>query len=400
MIKGRHIVLGVSGGIAVYKTATLASHLTQLGADVHVVMTRNACQFVTPLTFETLTHNRVVVDTFSREAPYEVTHVSLGQLAELLVVAPATANILAKAAHGLADDFLSTLFLTVQCPIFFAPAMNTAMYQNPVVKENLKIVASRGARILSPGKGVLACGDVGEGRMSEPEELEQAIVSYFASKQDLKGLRLLVTAGPTIEPIDDVRYLTNRSSGKMGYAIAKAAQMRGAEVTLVSGKTALLPPDGVRLIPVTTAEEMFHAVEGEFAGADIVVKAAAVADYTPREKLSGKLKKGGDLLLELVRTQDILMELGSRKQDQILVGFAAEAEDLEANALAKLEKKGLDLIAANDISRDDIGFGSEYNHMTLFFADGRREMVEKAPKEDVANRILDAALELYQKKHA
>lgn len=398
MIEGKHIVIGVTGGIAAYKAAALVSLLKKRGADVHVCMTKNAQQFVSPLTFETLSVNRVVTDTFSREAPFEVEHVSLAKLADLIVVAPATANILAKAAQGLADDFLSTLLLAARSPVLFAPAMNTAMLHHPAVQRNLAQLRADGCLFAAPGTGMLACGDVGDGRMAEPEEIAEAIEAALTPK-DMQGVRLLVTAGPTRERLDDVRFLSNRSTGKMGYAIAAAAAARGAEVTLVSGPVALQPPAGVHCVPVESAQQMFEACRDAFPGVDIAVKAAAVADYTPAQYQAGKIKKSGDMQLELRRTQDILQTLGAQKAGQVLIGFAAEAADLEQNAMGKLQRKNLDFIAANDISRSDIGFGSEQNLVTLFFADGSKKTLEKAEKRQVAHAILDEAMRIYRARH-
>lgn len=397
MIKGKHIVVGVTGGIAAYKAAMLVSLLKKKGADVHVCMTANACRFITPLTFETLSANRVVTDTFSRETPYEVEHVALAKLADLIVIAPATANIIAKAANGIADDFLSTLLLAARGKVMFAPAMNTAMLHHAAVQRNMMQLREDGCLMVAPGSGMLACGDIGDGRMAEPQEICEAIEAALTPK-DLEGIRLMVTAGPTRERLDDVRYLSNRSTGKMGYAIARAAVNRGAHVTLISGPTALEAPAGVEVRSVESAQQMYTACMEVFPQVDIAVKAAAVADYTPASYQPGKIKKGEDMKLSLVRTQDILQNLGAKKQKQILVGFAAEAADLEQNALAKLQRKHLDMIAANDISRADIGFGSDENLVTLFFADGTKKVLQKAEKEQIADGILDEALHLLQRK--
>lgn len=397
MIKGKHIVVGVTGGIAAYKAAMLVSLLKKKGADVHVCMTANACRFITPLTFETLSANRVVTDTFSRETPYEVEHVALAKLADLIVIAPATANIIAKAANGIADDFLSTLLLAARGKVMFAPAMNTAMLHHAAVQRNMMQLREDSCLMVAPGSGMLACGDIGDGRMAEPQEICEAIEAALAPK-DLEGIRLMVTAGPTRERLDDVRYLSNRSTGKMGYAIARAAVNRGAHVTLISGPTALEAPAGVEVRSVESAQQMYTACMEVFPQVDIAVKAAAVADYTPASYQPGKIKKGEDMKLSLVRTQDILQNLGAKKQKQILVGFAAEAADLEQNALAKLQRKHLDMIAANDISRADIGFGSDENLVTLFFADGTKKVLQKAEKEQIADGILDEALHLLQRK--
>lgn len=398
MIKDKHIAVGVSGGIAAYKSAGLVSLLKKAGAEVRVCMTENACRFIAPLTFETLSKNPVITDTFSRETPYEVSHVALGKWADLAVVAPATANILAKAACGLADDYLSTFLLAAKYPVLFAPAMNSAMLHHPATQANLKTLEERGNIMIFGGAGLLACGDVGDGRMAEPEEIFAAMEAYFSEKRDFSGKKVLVTAGATRERIDDVRYLTNRSTGKMGYAVAAAAARRGAEVTLVSGITGLPAPKGVNRITAESAEDMFREVTRRFDEMDLVVKAAAVADYTPASPMEGKMKKGGDFALELVRTKDILAELGARKERQVLVGFAAESAELERYALDKLRRKNLDLIAANDISRQDIGFASDENCLHLYFADGRSVQIEKCAKEQAAERLLDYAAELLEQK--
>lgn len=389
-LKDRQIVLLVSGGIAAYKSAELASSLVKEGARVHVVMTKHACAFVTPLVFETLTKHAVVTDTFDRSTPHEVKHVALAQLAELIVIAPATANIIAKAAAGIADDFASTLLVAARCPRLFAPAMNTAMYENRITQRNIATLKEHGAQFIAPEEGMLACGDTGTGRMAEPGQILHRIRAFFERKQDFAGRRIVVTAGPTVERIDAVRYLTNRSSGKMGYAIAEAALARGADVTLISGPVHLTAPKGVRLINVESAAQMKAAVFAEKDAADIIIKAAAVADYTPRVKVDGKLKKGADLSLELVPTEDILLALGKEKGEKILVGFAAEAKDIVENAQEKLRRKNIDLVAANDISRDDIGFAGDQNALTLLFRDGRRQTIEKCSKREAADRLLDA----------
>lgn len=389
----KHIVLGVAGGIAAFKAAALTSLLAKRGIQVHVCMTAHAREFATPLTFETLSKNAVITDAFVRNTPFDVAHVELAKLADAAVIAPATANILAKAACGIADDFLSTFLLAAECPVLFAPAMNTAMYHNPAVQQNIATLRARGKHVMGTGSGLLACGDTGEGRMAEPEQIVEALEALLAPN-DFAGRRVLVTAGPTRERIDDVRFLSNRSSGKMGYAVARAAAARGAEVTLVSGPCALPVPLGVRMVPVESAAQMLEAVFAEYPSADVVVKAAAVADYKPAAKLDGKLKKAGDFPLELVRTVDILQELGRCKQGQILVGFAAEAADLEANARSKLARKNLDLIAANDITDSQIAFGSDQNALTLYFADGSAQQIEACPKDEAAHRLLDAVAAL------
>ncbi len=399
MIKGKNIVVGVTGGIAAYKSAMLVSLLVKMGANVRVCMSEHACRFVSPLTFETLSSYRVVTDTFSREAPYEVEHVALAKWADLIVVAPATANILGKAANGIADDFLSTLLLAARARVMFAPAMNTAMLHHAAVQRNIARLSEDGCLFIKPGSGVLACGDIGDGRMAEPQEIAEAIQAALTPK-DLAGILLMVTAGPTRQRIDDVRFLSNRSTGKMGYAIAKMAARRGAEVTLISGPTSLNVPYGVKLRCVESAQEMYNACTEVFSQTDIAIKAAAVADYTPAVYRQGKIKKGEDLRLELIRTQDILQSLGDEKKPgQVLVGFAAEAADLEQNAKAKIMRKNLDFISANDISRADIGFGSDQNLITLFFADGTKKILDKASKEEIADRILDEAKTIWQQKN-
>ena len=383
----------ITGGIAAYKSAYLASALAKAGADVHVVMTKNACEFITPLTFETLTKNAVTTDTFDRSTPFEVTHVSLAQKADLILVAPASANFIGKAAAGIADDFASTLLLAATCPIVFSPAMNTAMFENAIVQRNIQTLKNHGMLFIEPAEGRLACKDFGKGRMPEPEELFAYVEKFFSRKKDLIGKKLLITAGPTVERIDDVRYLTNRSSGKMGYAIAQAALDRGADVTLVSGPVHIEPPKGARVVNIESAAQMRNAVFASLNQADIIIKAAAVADFTPKAKFNGKIKKGGEgMQLDLVRTEDILLSLGKEKGNKILVGFAAEAADLLENAQSKLERKNVDMICANDISRNDIGFGGNENAITMLFKDGRRENIDKCSKAEAADRILDAIL--------
>lgn len=392
-MKDKHIVLVITGGIAAYKSAYLASALAKAGADVHVVMTKNACEFITPLTFETLTKNAVTTDTFDRSTPFEVTHVSLAQRADLILVAPASANFIGKAAAGIADDFASTLLLAATCPVVFAPAMNTAMFENAIVQRNIETLKNNGMLFIEPAEGRLACKDFGKGRMPEPEELFAYVEKFFSRRKDLLGKKLLITAGPTVERIDDVRYLTNRSSGKMGYAIAQAALDRGADVTLVSGPVHIQPPKGARVVNIESAAQMRNAVFASLDQADIIIKAAAVADFTPKAKFDGKIKKGGEgMQLELVRTEDILLSLGKQKGNKILVGFAAEAADLLENAQSKLDRKNVDMICANDISRNDIGFGGNENAITMLFKDGRRENIDKCSKAEAADRILDAIL--------
>ena len=372
MFSQRFIAVGVTGGIAVYKTASLISLLKKQGAQVQVIMTRNAMEFMTPLTFEVLSGNPVVTDTFDRTAPWEVEHVAIAKKADLFIVAPATANFIGKAASGIADDMLLTTILAARCPVVVAPAMNTYMYRNPAVQENMETLKNRGFHIMDTGEGALACGDTGEGRMRESAEILEYAAEVFRQGYDMAGLRVLVTAGPTREKLDPVRFITSPSSGKMGYAVAENALRRGAQVTLISGPVALKPPAKAQLIPVETAQQMFEECMARYADADIVVKTAAVADYRPKQTAEHKIKKGGELTVELERTPDILKEMGRLKGHQILVGFAAETRDVEAYALAKLSEKNLDMVAANDVCEAGAGFGCDTNHIVLYKRDGGR----------------------------
>jgi phosphopantothenoylcysteine decarboxylase/phosphopantothenate--cysteine ligase len=393
MLKGKTILLGVTGSIAAYKAAALASSLKKAEADVHVVMTKNAAKLVTPITFEALTGNRVSIDTFDPAVAYKVEHISLAKKADLVLIAPATANIIAKLANGLADDMLSTTVLASTCPKLIAPAMNTNMYQNPVTQQNLDRLRTLDWTILTPGSGRLACGDVGVGKMAEPEELFEAVMHELAHEKDMAGMRVLVTAGPTQEAIDPVRFISNHSSGKMGYAIARAAAQRGAIVTLVSGKTSLNPPSYVDVIPVSTAEEMFEAVIAKGKDQDIIIKAAAVADYTPVETASEKIKKSeGDSTLVLRRTTDILKYLGdNRVKVQYLCGFSMETEQVIENSRKKLTGKGVDMIAANSLREEDAGFGADTNRLTLITAKDEIAL-PLLTKEEAAHRLLDEIL--------
>jgi phosphopantothenoylcysteine decarboxylase/phosphopantothenate--cysteine ligase len=388
------VVLCVTGGIACYKSAMLASLLVKRGYDVEVVMTRNATEFIGPHTFDSLTHNRTMVDTFDRNFQNHVEHVALADKADLLIVAPATANVLAKAAHGIADDMLTTTILACSCPKLAAPAMNTRMYENPVTQDNLETLRRYGWQVIEPKSGRLACGAVGMGKMPEPEELLEAVDHAVRYEKDLAGLRLLVTAGPTREALDPVRFLSNHSSGKMGYAVARAASDRGAEVTLVTGPTALKPPAFVETVEVTSAQEMFDAVTRRAQEQDIIVKAAAVADYRPAEYSENKLKKGeGDpLSLPLERTRDILLWLGEHKKPgQFLCGFSMETERLLENSRKKLKKKNLDMVAANSLNEAGAGFGGSTNVLTLITADSE-EQLPLLSKEEAAHRLLDGIL--------
>ena len=395
MLSGKTVLLGVTGGIAAYKAAALASALVKQHAAVEVVMTENATKFVTPLTFEQLTGRRTMVDTFDRNFSHQVEHISLAERTDLVIIAPATANVCAKLAHGLADDMLTTTVLACRCPKLIAPAMNTNMYENPVTQDNLDALRKYGWEVIEPASGRLACGAVGKGKMPEPEELVQHILRYLAFPQDLSGRKVLVTAGPTQESLDPVRYLTNHSSGKMGYAIAKMAMLRGADVTLISGPTALPYPPFVKVVPVVSAQDMFEAVAEHAVHADIVCKAAAVADYTPEDYSDNKLKKkDGELILPLKRTQDILKFLGEHRiPGQIICGFSMETQDMIENSRRKLEKKNIDMICANNLKQAGAGFGVDTNVITIIKKDEILEL-PMLTKEQAANAILDHCIQL------
>ena len=392
MLNGKTILLGVTGGIAAYKAAALASALVKLRASVEVVMTEHATKFVAPLTFEQLTGNRVSVDTFDRSFVHQVEHISLARRADLVLIAPATANVCAKLAHGVADDMLTTTVLACRCPKLIAPAMNTNMYENPVTQNNLDILRRYGWEVVAPASGRLACGDVGAGKLPEPETLVWHILRVLALPHDLAGKKVLVTAGPTQEPLDPVRYLTNHSSGKMGCALAKLAMLRGAEVTLVAGPLSVEPPPFVEVVHVTTAQDMFEAVTSRADGMDFIFKAAAVADYTPAEVADEKVKKkDGALSIPLRRTQDILQYLGDhRRAGQVLCGFSMETQNLLENSKAKLEKKHVDMICANSLKVAGAGFGTDTNVITVITADGVTELPLRS-KDDDAAAILDIA---------
>ena len=391
MLSGKTIVLGVSGGIACFKAAALASMLKKQHADVQVIMTENATKFVTPLTFEQLTGNKALVDTFDRNFVHSVEHIAVADRADFVLIAPATANVIAKFAHGLADDMLTTTVLACRCPKAVAPAMNTGMYENPVTQDNLAALRRYGWEIVDPATGRLACGTSGKGRLPEPEDLLEVCLHALAHEKDLAGKRVLVTAGPTQEAIDPVRYLTNHSSGRMGYAIAKAASRRGAEVTLVSGPTALKKPAYVDTVDVVSAQDMFDAVVSRASDADIIIKAAAVADYRPEAVSDNKIKKAdGALSIPLERTRDILGTLGADKRPgQFLCGFSMETEDLLENSRKKLEKKNLDMVAANNLKVEGAGFGVETNVLTLITPDGMTELPLMS-KDAAADALLDA----------
>ncbi|MEG0805077.1 MAG: bifunctional phosphopantothenoylcysteine decarboxylase/phosphopantothenate--cysteine ligase CoaBC [Lachnospiraceae bacterium] len=390
MLKGKTVVLGVTGSIAAYKIASLASMLVKLQADVHVIMTEHATEFITPVTFETLTKNKCLVDTFDRNFQFHVAHVSLGQKADVVLVAPATANIIGKLAHGIADDMLSTTLMATTAPIIVSPAMNMHMYENPILQANLEQLRSFGIQVIEPATGFLACRDIGPGKMPEPETLLSYILKEIAFKKDLIGKKVVVTAGPTQEALDPVRFLSNHSTGKMGYELGKAAMLRGAEVTLITGPTALLPPPFMTVVSVESAKEMYEAVMKQAEDAQIIIMAAAVADYCPIDVSSQKMKKQeGEISIALSRTKDILAQLGERKtKDQFICGFSMETENLVENSQKKLNQKRADLIVANSLRQEGAGFGTDTNVVTLI----TKESVEELPimgKDQVAHCILD-----------
>ena len=401
MLKGKTVLLGITGSIAAYKIAYLASALHKLHADVHVLMTENATNFINPITFETLTGNKCLVDTFDRNFQFQVEHVSIAKKADVVMIAPASANVIGKLANGLADDMLTTTVMACRCQKILAPAMNTAMYENPVVQDNIRKLQTYGYEVITPASGYLACGDTGAGKMPEPETLLEYILKEAAFQKDLAGKKLLVTAGPTQEAIDPVRCLTNHSSGKMGYAIAKMAMLRGAEVTLVSGPTAIEPPLFVKVVPVTSARDMFEAVTSLSDEQDIIIKAAAVADYRPKQVSEDKVKKKDDqAFIELERTDDILKYLGQhKKQGQFLCGFSMETRDMIRNSRAKLEKKNLDMVAANNLKVEGAGFQGDTNVLTLITQDEEASLPLMS-KEDAALKILDKILLLTTKAEA
>ena len=390
MLKGKTVVLGVTGGIAAYKIANLASMLVKQHANVRVIMTQNATNFITQTTFETLTGKKCLVDTFDRNFEFQVEHVSLAKQADIFMIAPATANVIAKVAHGLADDMLTTTFLACRSPKYIVPAMNTQMYENPITQDNLNICRKYGMHVIEPASGYLACGDTGAGKMPEPETLFEYILQELACEKDLAGKKVLVTAGPTREAIDPVRYITNHSTGKMGYAIARAAARRGAEVTLVSGPVDLKAPLGVRLVPVISAKDMFDAVTSVSAEQDAIIKAAAVADYRPAVVGAEKTKKSdGNMNIELERTDDILAWLGAhRREGQVLCGFSMETQNMLENSRAKLAKKNVDMIVANRLRTAGAGFGTDPNLVTVITKDGAEEL-ELMSKDQVAHELLN-----------
>lgn len=394
MLKNKSIVLGVTAGIAAYKAVEIASRLKKAGADVHVIMTEEATNFVTPLTFREISSNPVSVSMWSEVAHWNVEHIALASMADLILVAPATANIVGKVANGIADDMLSTTIMATKAPVYFAPAMNSNMYQNAIVQKNLTRLTDFGYRIIPPAEGMLACGVSGVGRLPEPECVTRAIFAHFADAARLKGKKVLITAAGTIEPIDPVRYIGNRSSGKMGYAIAEEAARRGAEVTLISGPSALSVDGGVRLVNIETAEQMRTAVLDAFADSDIIIKAAAVADYRAKSVASNKIKKSGDALtLVLEKNPDILLELGERKAPhQVLVGFAAETQNLLTYAKEKLQRKNLDMLVANDVTVENAGFNADTNLVKLLYRSGEIEDMPMMRKSELAKVLLDKIL--------
>ncbi len=399
MLKGKTVLLGVTGSIAAYKTASLASMLVKKGVHVHVLMTKNGAQFITPVTFETLTGNKCLIDTFDRNFEFSVEHVSLAKQADLVMIAPATANIIGKLANGIADDMLTTTVMACRCKKLISPAMNTAMFENPVTQDNLDRLRHYGYEVIDPASGYLACGDTGKGKMPEPQTLFEYIERELACEKDMAGLSVLVTAGPTQEAIDPVRYITNHSSGKMGYAIAKMAMLRGADVTLVSGQTALSPVPFVKMIPVVSARDMYLRVTESAPKCDIIIKAAAVADYRPAAIADDKIKKSdGDMTIPLERTDDILKYLGEHKAPgQFLCGFSMETRDMISNSRAKLEKKNLDLIAANNVKESGAGFSVDTNVLTLI----TRETETSLPlmsKEDAADQLLDCIMKMRKER--
>lgn len=397
MLKGKTVLLGVTGGIASYKSASLASLLVKAGAQVHVLMTENAKNFINPITFETLTGHKCVTDTFDRNFEFNVEHVALAKKADLVMIAPATANVIAKLAHGIADDMLTTTVLACRCPKIIAPAMNTAMYENQITQDNMDLLRKYGMEVITPACGHLACGDTGAGKMPEPETLIQYIYRELAHKKDMKGLKVLVTAGPTQESIDPVRYITNHSSGKMGYCIARACMLRGADVTLVSGRTALTLPMFVDVVPVISAKDMYESVTSRSNDMNIIIKAAAVADYRPASVADEKMKKAdAELSIALERTDDILKYLGEHKTSgQFLCGFSMETQNMLENSKKKLVKKNLDMIVANNLKVKGAGFETDTNIVTMITPDSVCEL-ELMSKEDVAFRLTDKILELME----
>ena len=384
------VVVGVSGGVAVYKALDVISRLRKKDVEVHVIMTKSATEFVTPLSFQSLSQNMVITDMFAEPKAWEIQHISLAKKADLMLIVPATANIIGKVANGIADDMLSTTIMATKAPVVFCPAMNTNMYENPIVQRNISLLKELGYEFIEPASGRLACGDEGKGKLQDTEIIAEETLRRLHSTKDLLGKKVVVTAGPTMVPIDPVRILTNRSSGKMGYSIAEEARDRGAEVVLISGPTSLRKPNGIKVIDIKTNEDMFNAIKNEFKDADIVIKSAAVADYKAKNYSNEKIKKtGDDLNLIFERDRDILKTLGDMKENQILVGFAAESSNLKENAKGKLERKNLDYIVANDISKSETGFASDENKVIIISKSGEEVSLEKMSKREVAKNIFD-----------
>jgi phosphopantothenoylcysteine decarboxylase/phosphopantothenate--cysteine ligase len=400
MLKGKTVLLGVTGSIAAYKMANVASMLVKMNCDVHVIMTQNATHFITPITFETLTGNKCMVDTFDRNFQFNVAHISLAKKADVLLVAPASANVIAKLAHGLADDMLTTTALACTCKKIVAPAMNTNMYHNAITQENLNLLRRHQFEVIAPEQGLLACGDVGDGKMPREEVLVQYILREIAYEKDMEGLKVLVTAGPTQESIDPVRYITNHSTGKMGYEVARACMLRGAQVTLVSGVTTLEAPPFIEKVDVKSAQDMFEAVEKRFLDQDIIIKSAAVADYKPCTVSDNKMKKSdGEMSIPLDRTIDILKYIGERRREgQFYCGFSMETQNMLENSRAKLDKKNIDLIVANNLKVAGSGFGTDTNVVTLISREAEIQL-DLMSKEEVAHRLLDQILKMRAKKH-
>lgn len=394
MLNGKTVVIGVTGSIAAYKTASLAHALHKQGADVNVIMTKNAAEIIVPLTFERLTNNKCIIETFDKTTQYDVKHISIAKKADMFLIAPATANIIGKIANGIADDMLSTTVMACKCPIYIAPAMNTNMYENPIVQDNIAKLKNYGYKFIEPATGLLACGDIGKGKMAEPEEIIEYVFKELATEKDLKGTKLLVTAGATRESIDPVRFITNHSTGKMGCAIARQAMYRGADVTMICGSMTVAPPPFVKVINTESAEDMFNAVKAEYNKCDAVIKSAAVADYTPLSIADNKIKKkDGDMQIKLKRTQDILKYLGKNKNRQILCGFSMETENLVENSKSKLNKKNLDIVVANNLKVKGAGFGTDTNVITIITKDDVTELPIMT-KDEAANKILDKIKEM------
>lgn len=392
MLSGKNIVIGVSGGIAAYKAADIVSRLKKLGASVYVIMTKNSTEFITPLTFQSLSQNYVVTDMFEDPKTWDVEHIALAKRADLFLIAPATANVIGKMANGISDDMLTTTVMATEAPVYLAPAMNTKMYENKIVQDNIQKLISYGYHFIDPAAGRLACGDVGAGKLAPTEEIVQVVVNHFKKKQPLAGIKFLVTAGPTQEAIDPVRYITNHSSGKMGYAIAGKAHELGAEVILVSGPTSLIAPKGIKKVDVTTTEDMLKAVVDHL-DVDVIVKAAAPADYKPEVYVDQKIKKTqGSLEIKMTKNPDILKTISTMTRDQVVIGFAAETQNLEVYAKKKLLEKKMDFIVANDVTAEGAGFKKDTNVVTIFESNGQRVNCECMHKDDVAQMILEKAI--------